>query len=71
VDALTPRQREVAELCALGLPTKRIARELGISVETVASLLTTIAAKLPDDGPYAKLPRKRRIMLFMLRQEPP
>lgn len=32
---LTPRQAEVARLHASGLPIKRIATELGISVSTV------------------------------------
>lgn len=36
-DSLTPRQREVLELVALGLTTKEIGDKLGLSVKTVES----------------------------------
>jgi len=47
---LTPRQREVAELVARGLSDKAIARELGLSTETVKAHLKHAAERIPGDG---------------------
>ena len=44
--ALTPREREVAELIARGGQNKRIALELGISEKTVKSHVSSILRKL-------------------------
>lgn len=41
-DALTPREREVLALVALGLPNKTIARRLSISEKTVKAHLTRV-----------------------------
>lgn len=41
-DALTPREREVLALVAIGLPNKTIARRLGISEKTVKAHLTRV-----------------------------
>ena len=46
----TPRQYEVAELVAKGLKNKQIARELGISPETVNTHIRDIAAKIAGPG---------------------
>lgn len=48
---LTPRQREVAELVALGMRTKAIARTLGISVHTAKNHIEQAAQRLPGHGP--------------------
>lgn len=41
-DELTPREREVLALVAIGLPNKSIARRLGISEKTVKAHLTRV-----------------------------
>ena len=46
VEALTPREIEVLELVAEGLPNKAIAARLGISDQTVKFHLTSITGKL-------------------------
>lgn len=43
---LTPREREVLELIAAGLPNERIAERLGISPHTVRSHINSILSKL-------------------------
>lgn len=45
-EALTPREREVLQLVALGLPNKTIATRLGISEHTVKFHVAAILAKL-------------------------
>ena len=46
LDTLSPREREVAQKFALGLPYKRIAQDLGISPKTVSNHLSSVSAKL-------------------------
>jgi DNA-binding NarL/FixJ family response regulator len=46
VESLTPRESEVLELVADGLPNKLIAANLGVSCETVKFHLGSIFAKL-------------------------
>jgi DNA-binding NarL/FixJ family response regulator len=46
VEPLTPREQEVLELLAEGLPTKAIAARLGISDQTVKFHVASISAKL-------------------------
>ena len=46
VESLTPREVEVLELVAQGLPNKAIAARLGISDQTVKFHLTSISGKL-------------------------
>ena len=46
VESLTPREVEVLELVAQGLPNKAIAGRLGISDQTVKFHLTSISGKL-------------------------
>jgi two-component system, NarL family, nitrate/nitrite response regulator NarL len=45
-EALTPREREVLELVAVGLPNKAIARELGISEHTAKFHVGSLLGKL-------------------------
>lgn len=46
VESLTPREIEVLELVAEGLPNKAVAARLGISDQTVKFHLTSISGKL-------------------------
>ena len=46
VEPLTPREQQVLELLAEGLPNKAIAARLGISDQTVKFHVASIAAKL-------------------------
>ena len=46
LDALSPRERDVARALALGQSRKRVAEQLGISVNTVGTLAKRIFAKL-------------------------
>ena len=46
VESLTPREREVLELLADGLPNKQIALRLGMSPETVKFHVAQISGKL-------------------------
>lgn len=46
VESLTPREVEVLELVAEGLPNKAVAARLGISDQTVKFHLTSITGKL-------------------------
>ena len=59
---LTPRQKEVAELVAKGLSNKRIARDLGINVETVNEHIRKAAGRLEFDGK----PRYKLVLWFLL-----
>ena len=45
-DSLSPREREVVQLMADGVPTREIARRLGISYSTVRTHVRSISAKL-------------------------
>jgi DNA-binding CsgD family transcriptional regulator len=49
-DDMPPRQREVAQLVAAGLPDKLIARRLGITPGTVGQHLALIARRLGGDA---------------------
>lgn len=63
---LTPRQAQVCTLVAQGKSYKRVARELGISVETVDRHARDAAAKIPALGP----PRTRcMVWFFTLRED--
>ncbi len=55
---LTPREKEVAALAALGLSNEEIAKELGISVKTVKAHLSLV---------FQKLGVKRRSELALVR----
>jgi DNA-binding NarL/FixJ family response regulator len=46
IESLTPREIEVLELVAEGLPNKAVAVRLGISDQTVKFHLTSISGKL-------------------------
>ena len=57
LEPLTPREVQVLELLAEGLPNKRIADRLGISDQTVkvhvaASSLARPIAPMPSDWPF-------------------
>ena len=53
VEQLTPREQQVAEAVARGLSNKQIAREFGVSPETVKRHLASIYAKLALTGRVA------------------
>ena len=44
--ALTPRERQLLELLAAGVPTTAMARRLGVAPKTVSNTLSTVYAKL-------------------------
>lgn len=48
--SLTSRQEEILQLVAYGLPNKRIARRLGIGVETVKTHISRIMEKLEAES---------------------
>jgi DNA-binding NarL/FixJ family response regulator len=54
-DALTPREREVLRLVALGLTNAEVARELTVTSRTVNAHLTAIYAKLGVAGRSAAI----------------
>jgi DNA-binding CsgD family transcriptional regulator len=58
---LTQRQAQVVERVAKGLPAKRIAVELGISVDTVRNHIKSVAARIPGEGQ----PRHRLTLFFL------
>jgi two-component system response regulator FixJ len=58
---LTKRQAEVAERVAKGLPDKRIAAQLNISVRTVQHHVRAAAARIPGDS----TPRHRLTLFFL------
>lgn len=53
LDALTPREQQVAAAIVRGLSNKQIAREFGISPETVKRHLASIYSKLALGGRVA------------------
>lgn len=58
LDLLTPRERTVAMHVATGMLYAEVARQLGISSETVKVLCHRAAAKLPGPGrPSLKIAR--------------
>jgi DNA-binding NarL/FixJ family response regulator len=50
LSTLTSRERQVAEAVWCGLSNKEIARDLGISVNTVSNLVSSIISKLAVDS---------------------
>ena len=46
IDSLTPREHQVAELIAMGVPQKDIAKKLGISPKTLDIFRGNVRAKL-------------------------
>lgn len=58
---LTVRQAQVVERVAKGLPDKRIAHELGISIDTVRHHIQSAAARIPG----AERPRHRLTLFFL------
>lgn len=68
---LTPRQRELVELAAT-LPTKVIARRLGISPQTVRNTLHRAYVRLGvSERPRSVLGMRRRACEALRRQEAP
>lgn len=47
---LTPRERQIAAAIARGLPNREIARELGVSEQTVKNQLSILYEKLGVRG---------------------
>lgn len=66
IDALTPREHEVLQLIAQGLPNKTIAAELGISEHTVKFHVGSILAKLEASSRAEALARAARRGLIVL-----
>ncbi len=63
---LTPREREVLQLIAQGLPNKTIALELGISEHTVKFHVGSILTKLDASSRAEALARAARVGLIVL-----
>lgn len=61
---LTAREMEVALLIRAGLPSKRIAAQLGLSVHTVEKHVENAAAKLPNPD---KLRARSVIITWLIR----
>jgi DNA-binding CsgD family transcriptional regulator len=61
-NALTPREMEVAALVVRGLPNKRIAARLSVSVCTVENHIKHAAARLPN---HEQLSARARIVAWM------
>lgn len=66
VEALTPREREVLQLLAEGLPNKAIARRLGISEHTVKFHVNAILGKLGAQSRTEAVVRATRLGLIFL-----
>lgn len=62
MEALTPREVEIARLVAAGRSYKSIAAQLGISVATVQVHVLNAAEKLGGEGPP-----KFRLVIFVVR----
>ncbi len=56
---LTPRERQVLELLAAGLPTGAIAARLGLAAKTVTNHASAVFVKLQVDGRAAAVSRAR------------
>ncbi|GAB4443940.1 MAG: response regulator transcription factor [Anaerolineae bacterium] len=65
-EALTPREREVLQLLARGLPNKAIARQLGISDHTVKFHVNSIMGKLQAQSRTEAVVRATRLGLILL-----
>lgn len=65
-DDLTPREREVLQLLAEGLPNKQIARRLGVSEHTVKFHVNTIFSKLGAHSRTEAVTRAARRGLIVL-----
>ena len=66
VDACTPRERDVMQLLAQGLPNKGIAEELGISPRTVEIHRAHLMEKMDADS----LPALVRMLTLLERDDP-
>lgn len=64
---LTRRQAQVVERVAKGLPDKRIAVELRISIRTVRKHVQDAAARIPGNAS----PRHRLTLLFLNVEDDP
>jgi DNA-binding NarL/FixJ family response regulator len=65
-EALTPRELEVLQLLAEGLPNKTIARQLSISEHTVKFHLNAIMSKLGAQSRTEAVVRATRLGLIIL-----
>lgn len=66
VEALTPREQEVLQLLAEGLPNKTIARQLDISEHTVKFHVNAILGKLGAQSRTEAVVRATRLGLLLL-----
>jgi two-component system, NarL family, nitrate/nitrite response regulator NarL len=66
VDTLTPREREVLQLLAEGLPNKSIARRLSITDHTVKFHVNAIMSKLGVQSRTEAVVRATRLGLILL-----
>jgi DNA-binding CsgD family transcriptional regulator len=66
VDPLTPRESEVLQLMAEGLPNKLIADRLGISEHTAKFHVNAILTKLGAQGRTEAVVRAARLGLIIL-----
>jgi len=65
-EELTPREREVLQLLAEGLPNREIARRLGVSDHTVKFHMNTIFSKLDVHTRTEAVARAARVGLIIL-----
>src|SRR3989442_1311175 len=65
-EELTPRELQVLQLLAEGLPNKRVALQLGISEHTVKFHVAVIFSKLDAHGRTEAVTRAARLGLIVL-----
>ncbi|OLD49076.1 MAG: hypothetical protein AUI83_12510 [Armatimonadetes bacterium 13_1_40CM_3_65_7] len=65
-EELTPRELQVLQLLAEGLPNKRVALQLGISEHTVKFHVAVIFSKLGAHGRTEAVTRAARLGLIVL-----
>lgn len=66
LETITPREREVLQLLAEGLPNKAIAQRLGISEHTVKYHVNALLGKLDAQSRTEAVVRATRLGLILL-----
>src|SRR4029077_18316630 len=69
LESLTPREREVLQLMAEGLPSRGVALRLGISYTTVRTHIRSLGGKLGVHSKLEAIVKARELGLFS--QPPP